>query len=85
MYIAVQKVEWQHIAERFHTCMPEHTYHTQFTQSAKNVSSKDVQAFSEPFRGPIHSSLFCFPDISVGALINLGDYMVSLLAVMPPF
>lgn len=48
-YIAVQKVEWQHIAERFHTCVHEHTYHTRFTQSAKNVSSKDVQAFRSLF------------------------------------
>lgn len=49
MYITLQKLEWQHIAERFHTCMHEHTYHTQFTQSTKNVWLKDVHAFLEPF------------------------------------
>lgn len=49
MYMALQKLEWQHIAERFHTCMHEHTYHMQFTQSAKNVWLKDVHAFLEPF------------------------------------
>lgn len=26
------------------------------------------------YKGPIHQSLLCFPDISLGALINLGDY-----------
>ena len=32
-------LEWQHIAERFHTCTHEHTH---CTRTTKNVKSKDV-------------------------------------------